>query len=43
MASAIVNGLAVKEGDMVGKVKVVLITSERVTFAYKNLRFIKSI
>ena len=43
LSSAIVNGLAVKEGDMVGKVKVVLITSERVTFAYKNLRFMKSI
>ncbi len=41
--AAIVNGLAVKVGDMVGKVKVVLITSERVTFAYKNLRFAKSI
>lgn len=41
--AAIVNGLAVKVGDMVGKVKVILITSERVTFAYKNLRFAKSI
>jgi hypothetical protein len=41
--AAIVNGLAVKVGDMVGKAKVVLITSERVTFAYKNLRFVKSI
>jgi hypothetical protein len=41
--SAIVNGVAVKIGDMVGKVKVVMITAERVTFAYHNLRFVKSI
>ncbi len=42
-SSAIVNGLAVQVGDMVGKLKVILITTERVTFAYKNLRFAKSI
>lgn len=41
--SAIVNGLAVQVGDMVGRFKVILITTERVTFAYKNLRFAKSI
>ncbi len=41
--AAIVNGLAVRVGDMVGKLKVILITPERVTFAYKNLRFAKSI
>ncbi|MBI3554563.1 MAG: hypothetical protein HY077_18880 [Elusimicrobia bacterium] len=41
--SAIVNGLAVKVGDMVGKVKVVMITADRVTFSYRSLRFAKSI
>src|SRR6185369_8345764 len=40
---ALVNGQTVKEGDMIGKVKVVLITPERVTFSYGKLRFIKSI
>lgn len=40
---ALVNGKTVKAGDMIGKVKVVLITPERVTFAYGSVRFIKSI
>ncbi len=42
-ASAIVNGTAVKVGDMVGRLKVVMITGDAVTFAYGATRFAKAL
>lgn len=42
-ASAIVNGTAVKVGDMVGRLKVVMITGDAVTFAYGATRFVKAL
>ncbi len=41
--SAIVNGQAVQEGDLIGEVKVLRITPQKVVFSYKNRRFIKSL
>lgn len=38
---AIVNGRMVGEGDSIGQIKVVRITINRVTFAYKDKRFTK--
>jgi hypothetical protein len=40
---AIVNGESVSEGDMVGQVKVLRITSQEVIFGYKGRRFSKSV
>ena len=40
---AIVNGLMVSEGQMVGRVKVVKITAQEVTFAFKTKRFTKKL
>ncbi|MEK7859204.1 MAG: hypothetical protein AAB320_08690 [Elusimicrobiota bacterium] len=40
---AIVNGEMVTEGDLVGKVKVLKITSQGVVFGFKNQRFTKSV
>ena len=40
---AIVNGEMVTEGDLIGKVKVLKITSQGVVFGFKNQRFTKSV